>query len=549
MIVWDAMTHPRTLSSEIWEWDGERYQRTTYGGLLADARRAAAALRRRGLGPGSIVPGVLTNGPSTTRAALGVMFTGATFASLPIIARGMTIPNYLTQLRVLCKHLHADCLLAEERFLAFMPGDADIGVDMIGYNSLLESADMAEVDPPALDDVLFIQFSSGTTGEPRGAELTGLAIEAQLIRLSESLSIDPSRDVGCMWLPLSHDMGIFGGAFLAWYAGMRAVKSTPERFLQSPRSWFDDCAQFGATLTAGPPSALDMAAKAERVRSSGSRLSLRLCLVGAEMVEWPLLERAAQAFSPRGVGMETFTTAYGLAEATLAATVGALDRPPGFIDVDAEALALGDVRELESADPRARRIVSAGAALTDTVVSTDSSTGEIIVHSSSLASGYFANREATRAHFRDGGFRTSDLGFVRDGDLYITGRSDDVVIVHGRKVFVHGLEARLGFVTGIREGSCALVQKAGLGGRHVCLVAEIDDSQVEPHALAARLSRLAMETEGLPVDETVFLPAGTFPKTPSGKVQRYRCREIIRRPYAGLRVRHNGPVEVRVGDG
>jgi len=541
MTIWDAMTDPRTLGREIWEWDGIRFQPSTYGDLLADARRAAAALRKKGVGPGSIVAGVLTNGPGTTRAAMGVLFTGAKFASLPIIARGMTVPAYVAQLSELCEHLDAACLLAEERFLAFMPAGADLGVDVIGYHSLLENADMAAIDPPPLEDVIFIQFSSGTTGDPRGAQLTGAAIEAQLVALAERLSIDATHDIGYMWLPLSHDMGIFGGAFLAWYAGMRAVGSTPERFLQSPRSWFDDCAEFGATVTAGPPSALDMAARVERVSSSGRPLRLRLCLVGAEMVEWPVLERAVGAFAARGLGMETFTTAYGLAEATLAVTVGDLDRAPGFLDVDSDALALGTVRELDAGDPRGRRLVSAGTALADATISTDSVSDEIIVRSSSLASGYFRNSDATRAHFHDGAFRTSDLGFIRDGHLYIAARSDDMVIVNGRNIFVHGLEARLGAAPGIREGSCALVQESGQGRRRVSLVAEIIHSHVDTRELAARLRRISMETEGLPVDEFVFLPTGTFPMTPSGKVQRYRCRDIIRRSNVGARVTSLAP--------
>ena len=186
MNIWDALTHPPTLRREIWEWDGARFQRGTYGARLADARRAAAALRRRGVGPGSIVAGVLTNGPGTTRAALGVLFTGAKFASLPIMARGMSVPAYVDQLSGLCKHLNAHCLLAEERFLAFMPDHADLGVEVIGYRSLLDGVTMADVDPPPLEDVLFVQFSSGTPGDPRGA-LKARAAQAHYPLLAANL--------------------------------------------------------------------------------------------------------------------------------------------------------------------------------------------------------------------------------------------------------------------------------------------------------------------------------------------------------------------------
>ena len=440
MNVWDAMTDPRTLAREIWEWDGERYRAGTYGGMLSGARRAAAALRRRGVSPGSVVAGVLTNGPETTRAAVGVMFTGATFASLPVIARGTSVASYSRQLVEMCKHLGADVLLIEERFLRLMPAGLDLGAGVVSYESLLRCSEMVDITPPALDEVLFIQFSSGTTGNPRGAQLTGRAIEAQLARLADALKIDSERDIGCMWLPLSHDMGLFGGALLAWYTGMRAAKSTPERFLQAPRSWFDDCAQFGATITAGPPSALATATRAEVARSSGDPLRLRVCMVGAEMVDWPVLERAAEVFAPRGLKPSALTTAYGLAEATLAVTVGELDKAPVFVDVDADALTLGTMHFADPGDPRTRRLVSAGTSLADTEVSVDPSTREIVIRSRSLASGYFNNAEETRAHFSDGAFRTSDQGFLYDGHLYVSGRSDDLIIMHGRNIFVN--EAR-----------------------------------------------------------------------------------------------------------
>lgn len=253
------------------------------------------------------------------------------------------------------------------------------------------------------------------------------------------------------------------------------------------------------------------------------------------MVEWSILERAAAAFAPRGLRMETFTTAYGLAEATLAVSMGAADSAPDFIDVDPDALALGNLCEIDAGDPRARRIVSAGTALADTTVCVDETTGEIVVRSRSLASGYFDNEAATREHFRDGTFRTSDLGFVRDGQLYVSGRSDDMVIVQGRNVFVHTLEERLGAVPGIRDGNCAVVQEHKEGHRRISLVAELTHNGVDTNAMAIRLGRLTMEAEGLPVDEVVYVPPGMFPRTPSGKVQRYRCRELIRHPQLGTR--------------
>jgi fatty-acyl-CoA synthase len=240
-------------------------------------------------------------------------------------------------------------------------------------------------------------------------------------------------------------------------------------------------------------------------------------------------------FAPRGLELSTFTTAYGLAEATLAVTVGELDRPPAFVDVDADALALGTMHLTDPSDPRARRLVSAGTPLKDTEVSIDRNTSEIAIRSRSLACGYFDNAEETRAHFSDGAFRTSDLGFLHDRHLYVSGRTDDLLIVHGRNIFVNELEAHVGALPGIRDGNCAFVQEFGNGRHRVSLVAEADES-VDVATLASQLCRLAMEEEGVPVAECMFLPTGSFPMTPSGKVQRHRCLHLIRQSQLGIRI-------------
>jgi fatty-acyl-CoA synthase len=438
----------------------------------------------------------------------------------------MTIEGYTAQLRKCCNALGAEWFIAEERFLALMPRGIELGVEAVGYASLL-TGQTCEPEPPALDQTIFIQFSSGTTGEPRGVELSGQAIEAQLDMLAAHLSIDPEQDVGYMWLPQSHDMGFFGCTLLAWYTGIRGVKSTPERFLESPRNWFDDCATFGATVTAGPPFAVAVATRAERVRSSGDQLQLRLCLVGAEDVRWDVLVDAVEVFGQRGISLETFTPAYGLAEATLAVTVDEVDRAPHVRHVDVVALEHGRLVEVERDAPTARALVSAGRPIGDTKVTTDTSSTEILVASSSLASGYFRDPEATARHFHDGSLLTSDLGFVREGHLYPCGRTDDVLIVGGRNVYAHQVEAAISSDAQIRKGNCALIARHDDPER-IAAVVEASSDDSDRRAIARAIQRIAREASGLTVDEVVFMPRGMFPKTPSGKTQRYRCRDAVR---------------------
>jgi acyl-CoA synthetase (AMP-forming)/AMP-acid ligase II len=534
--LWDELTRETTLRRTIWEWDDSAYRETSYADLVDGARRAAAGLRRRGVQPGDVVPAVITNGPAAIRGVTGIWFAGATVASLPIPARGMTIPNYVAQLGRLCASLDAKWLLADDRVVA-IAGDLD--VDVIDYASLTATEERLDIEPPPLDGVVFIQFSSGTTGEPRGVELTGRAIERQVHVLAERQAIDPERDFGGTWLPMSHDMGFIGAFVMRWYSGISGFRSPPERFLQAPQTWLDDCARFGTTITGVPPFALALAARAEKLRPSTAKLALRLCAVGAERIDWSVLTAAADTLGPRGLGLDVLTPGYGLAENTLAVTLADLDAPPRYLDVDAEALAEGTVRVVDpgaSEGESARRLVSCGTPLEGVGVRIDGASGEIVVAGPSLGLGYHRNPEATRARFRDGELWTADLGFMRDGELYVVGRTDDVLIVGGRNVHVKDVETALSAESGVRTGNCAIVDVPRPGGADIALVAELDGESVDARALSARLRKASLDSAGVPIDRFVFLPRGKFPKTPSGKAQRYRCRSIAQRPDVAIEV-------------
>ena len=527
---------PNALRRDAWQWDGVEFRRRTYGDGVAAARHAAAGLRRRGVGPGSVVAVVITNGPDALPCVGGAWFAGAKVASLPIISRGMTAAGYTAQLRGLCRLLQAECLIVEDRFLGFVSAEADLGAEVLGCRGLIETPEIGDVAPPPADETMFIQFSSGTTSAPRGVELTGRAIDAQLAMLAAEAEIDPERDVGYTWLPMSHDMGFFGCILLAWYCGIPGVMATPERFLGAPRTWLDDCARFGATLTAAPPFAFDVAARSERLRSSGEPLRLRQCMIGAEEILWPTLTNAVEVFGPRGLTPEVLTPGYGLAEAVLGVTGEALGRPPSFLDVDGAALADGRVELADPGGPGARRLVSAGKALPGVDVSIDPEDGEIVVRSPSLASRYFGNERLTEERLGGGELRTGDIGFLHEGRLFISGRNDDLLTVRGRNVYVQETERILAEDSDLAAGNCAIVATQSGGQLRIALLAETNDRHIDAERLARHLYRRTMESCGLAIQDFVFLNRGAFPKTPSGKAQRYRCRELAAEAKTGTRV-------------
>lgn len=538
-MLWDELTRESTLARPIWEWDGSVYQRASYGELVAGARRAAAGLKRRGVEPGEIVPALITNGADAVRGVVGIWFAGAAIASLPIPARGMTFESYLAQLKKLCASLDARWLLADSRLLAVVGDDHELGVELIDYASLMDADGAAPIDPPSLDDVIFIQFSSGTTGEPRGVELTGRAIEHQLSVGAKHGRFDPERDFGGNWLPLSHDFGFFATFLALWYGGVSSFRSPPERFLQNPQSWLDDCARFNVTLTMAPAFALALATRADRLRPSNAKLSLRICTLGGERIDWSVLADAAEMLERRGSSLDVITPGYGLAEATVALTVADVDAPPSYVNVEAQALWEGEVRILDQDVPdgtAVRRVVSCGTPLDGIGVRIDQASGEIVVRGPTLASGYHRNPDATKARFRNGELWTSDLGFIENGELYVIGRTDDIVIVGGRNVHATDVEDAVGAERGVRTGNCAIVDVAGEGGTEIALVAELDGDGVDTRELSTRLRRTSVEAAGIAIDRFVFLPKGAFPKTPSGKAQRYRCRAIAQQPAIATEV-------------
>lgn len=525
---WAALEEQRPAGTHLRVWDGQDFRGLEWDDWRRGALRAAAGLRRLGVEPGEHVGCILTNSPEICEGVVGVWLTGATIVSLPTLARGADLASYARQLRRSCAIARAEVLLVEEQFAAplreSLPEFRILTWEELPADRLVE--------PCCPDgDIAFVQFSSGSTQEPRGCALSGLAIMRQLDILAEGLQLDPVHDEGMSWLPLSHDMGFFGCLMLSFVKGMRLAVGTPQRFLRSPRTWWGDCADLGATITAAPNFALDLAARAAR-GGAPRPCPMRKCVIGGERVEPRTLEEAVAALGPWGLSAEALLPAYGLAEAVLAVTMTPLAEAPRVLTVHASALR--DRRLVPVADGAGRgvevtRLVSAGRCLrgVDLKIAGEAGVGEICLRSPSLASGYIDDPEATQARFADGWLQTRDVGFVHDGMLYVHGRLDDMLNVGGRNVWARDVEAEISRQAPVRPGSCVLVDLVVGDGTSLVLVVEPKPGG-SPDEIASVGRRVALEMAGVRLDQCVVLARGALPKTPSGKVQRYRCREILR---------------------
>jgi fatty-acyl-CoA synthase len=528
--LWDRLTQLGSHRSSLHCWAGGHYDTAPWVQVVRDSERATAGLRRLGVRPGARVAAVLTNGPVVVRGLLAVWLAGGAMASLPALARGMDAAEYFEQLATICDQLDPVVVLVDEPTLAGIPDTLKSRLRIRSWESVMGSGRIAP-EPPADDELAFIQYSSGSTSSPKGCMLTPRAIAAQIDIITAMIDARPGRDVGVSWMPLSHDMGLFGTLLTTWCNDIEYFMSTPQRFVTTPAGWFSELAQFGGTLTAGTNTSLYLAARSAARSTTIARDGLsriRNCIIGAERVDWETLTYAMNSLGRFGLRPQAFMPAYGLAEATLAVTALPSDQRPRRVTVDANSLAAGQLSEAAAEDPLAASIVSAGPPCDGVSVPgmRAEAVTEIVVRSPSLATGYWANTSATERKFRHGAVRSGDLGFLRGGELYVTGRADDVVSIAGRKVHAQEVEHAVERVEGLRPGCSTLITGTDGAAQRISLFLEPRATASDYQRIAEAAASAAMAKAAIAVDECVILDRGSLPKTPSGKIQRHRCRSL-----------------------
>ncbi|QKV96543.1 AMP-binding protein [Streptomyces sp. NA02950] len=528
MQLWNALTSG-SAGGTLHAWSGEDFEHTPWREVVADAHGMAARLRAHGVRPGTRVATILTNTPDTVRGLLAIWLAGGAVASLPLPTRGQSQEEYRRQFAAVAARLDPTLLLVDDWLTSLVPEELTAQVPVAGWASLRGSGTI-EPSPPGPDDIAFIQYSSGSTSTPKGCALTTRAIEEQMKIILSLTGGRPANDTVVSWLPLSHDMGMFGCLLYAWSYDFHFVLSTPERFAMAPRSWFRDMSEYEATMTAGTSTAVYLAARAQGRAELPKELRLRAAVIGAERVDWDTLAMATEKFSRFGLSETAFQPAYGMAEATLAVTGKPWANAPSSLVFDGAALLDLKAVEVSADHPRATRLVSNGLALpgVEVVAGSSGQVAEIEVGSPSLAQGYYADPERTADRFVDGRLRTGDLGFVHDGELYVMGRSDDMLSVGGRKIYAAEIESAVDSFPQVRKGCAAVVDIGGSGDLpRLVLMLEPQGKPRDFRPIADQAAAVALEKSGVALSECVFLPRGTLPKTPSGKIQRFRCRAML----------------------
>jgi acyl-CoA synthetase (AMP-forming)/AMP-acid ligase II len=526
---------------------GDGTERVAAPALLEQARAGAGFLAERGIGRGDGVAVLGPNRPAWARWAYAVWLAGATLVPLPFHLRIRDADAFRRQIASLVRVAGCRAVLADPEFLPFVPPG-------LGERWDAPAAGSAPASPPAPEDVAVIQFTSGSTAAPKGAVLTHRAVLAGL-RASEAAS--GYRSAGWIllsWLPFFHDWGLFG--YLAWAMvfGAQVHVLPTERFARDPSEWLRLVGSVRAQVTPGPSSAWDAALRVAARRPGGIDLStLRLATMAAEAIDPRVLDRLLRIGGELGLPPEAANGAYGMAEATLAVSVGG----PGRISVDAvdrDDLVSRGMAGVAGTGSPARRLVSSGAPVPGMEVRIAGSdgavaerhVGEILLRGPSLMLGYVGGTDG-RDPFPDGWMHTGDLGYLADGELYVTGRSKDVVIVMGRNYPAQDLEWEAERVDGVRAGRTVAFAIEETEGEAVVVVEPASGGDVE--ALPRAVWRTVADGLGIVPRRVLVLPPGTVPVTTSGKLRRSWVRDAYARGELDRLALSDGPAGAPVPDG
>ena len=553
---WHAQRDPDRVHVVL-RLDDDHERRLTYGELWAAAGGVAAGLRARGVEPGTSVALMLRTEPDFFSAFFGVLLAGAVPVPIYPPARPGRLEEYASRQVKILDNAQARLLVTfpEVERVAGLLRPRVRSLAAVTTVPALTAAGAPTPPEVGTDDTALIQYTSGSTGDPKGVRLTHANLLANIRALGIGLGVRPD-DVCVSWLPLYHDMGLIGMWLGSLYHGVPVVILPPLAFLARPARWLRAISAHRATISAAPNFAFDLCVKRipDDELAGVDLASWRLAMNGSEAVSVETLERFARRFAPCGFRAAALCPVYGLAESSVGLTLS----PPGR-GARVDRIRRATFESARRAEPAAPEdsaplaFVSCGAPLPAHVVRIvdaagaelpDRVEGRVQFRGPSVTAGYFRNPAATAEVLHQGWMDSGDLGYLAGGELYVTGRRKDIIIKAGRNLYPQEVEELVGGVTGVRKGCVAAfgVGDPAIGTERLVVVTETRVTAPPARAaLESAVRERVVDALGLPPDTIVLAAPGSVLKTSSGKIRRSATREA----YLGGELGRQAPARLQ----
>lgn len=544
VLEWHAARHPDRLHVTVLQDETTSLGTLTYGELAARAHKIAGSLVARDVVPGDRVALMLPTSIDFFVAFFGILYAGAIPVPIYPPMRLSQLEDHLRRQTGILRNAGA-CLLItmpEGRRLA---GLLRAQVETLRAVESVEDmeAEAAPVDLPRTGDansVALIQYTSGSTGDPKGVVLNHANLLAN-IRAMGSVMEASSADIFVSWLPLYHDMGLIGAWLGCLHYAAPLYAMSPLSFLIRPESWLWAIHRFRATFSAAPNFGFELCLnKIADADLEGLDLgSLRMVANGAEPVSAATLRRFVERFGRLGFPASAMAPVYGLAESSVGLAFPPLGRLPVVDRLDRAQLSVHGLAEpARPEDPRPLEVVACGQPLPGHEIRIvdeagyelgERREGRLEFRGPSTTSGYFRNEAKTRALIHDGWLDSGDRAYMAAGDIFITGRVKDIIIRAGRHLYPQEIEEAVAEVPGIRKGGVAVfgaTDRASGTERVVVLAETRENDPTARMALQSRVLEVMADIAGTPPDEIVLAPPRTVPKTSSGKIRRSAARDL-----------------------
>ena len=541
---WHAGRHGERTHIVLLDGEGQETP-ITYRRLAERARAVARGLLVRGLEPGQRVAIMLPTSDAFFVAFFGVLYAGGVPTPIYPPARLSRIEEHLRRQANILGNARAVILIAAPEASAIarllrLQLETLRRVDSVDD---LATVGVAGPPLPALRraaDIALVQYTSGSTGDPKGVVLTHANVLANIRAMGEAMAAGPS-DVFVSWLPLYHDMGLIGAWLGSLYFAAPLVVMSPLVFLVRPESWLWAIHRHKGTLSAAPNFAFELCLhRIDDAKISGLDLrSLRMVTNGSEAVSPHTIRRFAARFGPYGFGATAMAPVYGLAENAVGLAFPPLGRPPLIDRVDRQALTRqGKATQAAPDATDALEFVACGRPLPGHQIRIVDATGEVgerqegrlQFRGPSASPGYLDDPTKTAELFDGAWLNSGDLAYVAGGDVFITGRSKDIIIRAGRHIYPEELEAAVGDIAGVRKDCVAVFGAADPEAGTERLVVVAETRLAEPKELTALrqdIEEVATRLLDAPPEDILLVPPGSVLKTSSGKLRRTATRALL----------------------